>query len=96
MNSIVLVTGINFVHPISGAWIRGDLHQLAMILIVNTAGCEWQHTRFDGEEDRAVSSGLFYEKGGQIVFPVDTAQFNVAARDYIQNSFDNEPRIVLQ
>lgn len=93
MNSAkCLITGCEFLDPIGKRHIRGDLYQLLNVLIVNASGCEW----IDAEttplpaDSRAVMSHDFYEKNGQIVFPLEMAQFNLAANIYLNDQMDAE------
>jgi hypothetical protein len=90
MNSVqCLITGCNFVDPIGQKWIHGDLHQLMDILIFNAHGCEWQFEPME-PGDMAVLCPDFYEKHGQIVFPLALSQFNLAANMYINDMIEKE------
>jgi hypothetical protein len=90
MNSVkCLITGCNFVDPIGQKWIHGDLHQLLDILIFNANGCEWQFEPMV-TTDMAVLCPDFYEKNNQIVFPLQLAQFNLAANMYVNGMLERE------
>lgn len=91
MNSVqCLITGCEFLDPITQRYIRGDLHQLFDTLIVNASGCEWVDavTTPLSADSKAVLCADFYEKNGQIVFPLQLAQFNLAANIYLNKAMD--------
>lgn len=93
MNSVqCLITGCEFLDPIAKRYIHGDLHQMFDILIFNANGCEWIDAEANplSAEDKAVLCADFYEKNGQIVFPLQLAQFNLAANLYLNQAMDAE------
>jgi len=95
-----LITGCNFLDAEGGRWIHGDLHQVESALIFNANGCEWKDCATEPmpQDERAAMSPAFYEKNSQIVFPLELAQFNLAANKYLTENLkaekSNQPLIV--
>lgn len=89
-----IITGCEFIDPIMKRRIHGDLHQLYNILIFNANGCKWESAEEHSltAEEKAVLSPVFYEANSQIVFPLASAEFNLAANIYLNNSLDLEKK----
>ncbi len=89
-----LITGAEFLDPVSKRRIHGDLHQLLNILIFNSHGCHWESAEANPltAEDKAVSCPVFYEAHGQIVFPLEASEFNLAANIYLNKQLEDDKK----
>jgi hypothetical protein len=89
-----LITGAEFLDPVSKRRIHGDLHQLMNILIFNSYGCHWESAEEKplDANDRAVSCPVFYEAHGQIVFPLEACEFNLAANIYLNKQIEDDKK----
>ena len=77
-----LITGADFLDTEKEQWIHGDLHQIHDTLIFNASGCEWKPMPMpDGA--MAIRADYYYERNGQIVFPLEFAAFNDYANKYL-------------
>lgn len=82
-----LITGVWFLDPVQERIIKGDLHQVAIvILVVNSIGCEWVYNMDIPPGSMAIQCPVFYEKGKQLVFPLELCRFNVEANAYINQT----------
>lgn len=90
-----LITGCEFLDPVKRMRIHGDLHQLMNVLIFNANGCEWESAEENplGADEKAVMCPVFYEKNKQIVFPLEMAQFNLAANVYLNDEMDQQKKV---
>jgi len=81
-----ILPGVVFLDQEQERWIKGDLHLLYGILVVNSNGCAWQYCStdpLDPKQNMVKCNGAFYFKGGQIVFPLAHSEFNEAANKYL-------------
>lgn len=76
-----ILTDVVFLDPINRRKIKGELHQLLDILILDAKKGEWENAvdRPLLATDMAVQCAVFYEKNGQVVFPLGACEFNLAA-----------------
>lgn len=92
-----LITGVVFLDQHQERWIKGDLHLLYDVLIVNASGCEWQYCSrhpLDPDQKMVKCNAEFYEKGNQIVFPLSVAEFNTVANKYLNDQMGTKNIIV--
>lgn len=80
-----LITGADFLDTEQNKWIHGDLHQLHDTLIFNASGCQWNQIEQKPLPDgaMAIRADYYYERNGQIVFPLEFAAFNDHANHYL-------------
>lgn len=86
-----ILPGVVFLDQEQARWIRGDLHLLYDILVVNATDCSWllcawqycSTDPLDPKQNMVKCNGAFYFKGGQIVFPLAHSEFNEAANKYL-------------
>lgn len=77
--STELVKGIRFFA--GHAWIQGDLHQLLNVLILDATGNTWK-TKAEhplSADDMLIRAPVWYEANSLLVFPLELAEFNLAA-----------------
>lgn len=94
MDATCLITGCAFGCMQEDKWIWGDLYQLGNMFLLDAKGGKWSCEQIDPKLKLVIAPDHYF-KNDLIIFPLDIAQFNVHARDYIQASLPEESRIVL-